>query len=85
MNTYRVQFVAKCPVNNDRVLYTLTIDHGQTIPAESIVTVISELSRTPMFHERLADRLSVALPGIQRLSADHRGVSIVTRREETTR
>lgn len=83
MNTYRVEFFAKCPSNGVRIKYDLTIEApaGRVLMAEHILMHVESLTGRPAFHEQLADHLARLLPGRQTLRAHHHGVDIETVRE----
>lgn len=77
MNTYRYQFVAKCPRDDRRIVYSLTIKSDDTIMAEDIVSATSGLTG---FQEEIADSLSRRFGGNQTIVAVHSGVEVETLR-----
>jgi hypothetical protein len=81
MNRYQVSFNAVCPVNEQIILYSLTIEtpDSTVLPAEDIIATTRAQARG--LHEEIAEHLWVALGGRQSLSAVHHGVSITTVRE----
>ena len=76
MNTYTIQFHAKCPVNGARITYTLTIHTGTVIAAEEITGFVDDIGQG--LHEEIADGLLDRFGGSQRLTAEHHGVHIET-------
>jgi hypothetical protein len=77
VNHYRYSFTAECPEDGDSVLYILQIECETKILAEDIR---ENCKRGSVYHEELADDLATCLPGNQTLTANHRGVEIVTYR-----
>lgn len=76
MNTYTTNFYAKCPVNDSRIGYTLTIHTGQVVKAEDLTGFVDAIESG--LHEDIADGLLARFGGSQRLTADHHGVRIET-------
>jgi hypothetical protein len=79
-NNYQVEFFCRCPVNNIRIHYTLTIRTDQTIMVEKLVDRVSTLNEK--LHEDLADELAAEFGGHQKLEAYHHGVYLWTVRGE---
>lgn len=79
MNIYRHQFVSKCPVNLDAIIYSLEIQKNDFIPAEAI----EKACKVEMtLHENLANNLFEEFGGKQVLKAVHGRVEIETIRGE---
>ena len=78
MNTYRVEFFARCPVNAARIKYWLCIRTDSVIPAEALNDAVDEIRSG--LHEQIADSLLAAFGGQQTLTAEHHGVHIETTR-----
>jgi hypothetical protein len=83
VNTYTADFFAKCPSNAARVRYTLEIQSSQMVMVEDINAVLLSDEFREGYHEQLADRLALLLPGHQTMRAFHHGVQIETVREGT--
>ena len=85
MNQYRALFTATCPVNEQPICYTLTVEvpDAVVLRAEDILAAIDAQRRG--LHEDIADHLWVALGGKQTLLAEHHGVFITTVREGMAR
>lgn len=79
MNTYRTQFVAACPVNEQQITYSVEITTPATIPVEKLTEALRGFSRG--FHEDFADQLIVLFGGEQTIRATHHGVEITTNRK----
>lgn len=79
MNTYTVQFFAFCPVDGERILYTLSIETNLMIMVESINDAVTLIERG--FHEKIADGLLREFGGRQVMTANHHGVEIKTVRQ----
>jgi hypothetical protein len=77
MNTYTIKFMVKCPNNEAVIIYALSIESKITIMVEAIIEVVDSLPRAG-YHEDIADKLTMALPGRQTLKAHHHGVDIET-------
>jgi len=77
-NNYQVGFFCRCPVNNIRIYYMLTIKTDKTILVEKLINRVSSVSEK--FHEDLADELFLEFGGYQKLEADHHGVYLSTTR-----
>ena len=73
MNRYAIKFMAKCPNNDEVIIYALGIESKVTIMVEDILIAVGALPGAG-FHEDIADVLTVALPGRHTLSAHHHGV-----------
>ena len=80
MNIYRTEFFAKCPNNDLRIKYHLTVQTERMIRVEDIVGFTETL--TSGFHESFADKLHAEFGGEQRLQAHHHGVDIETVRKD---
>lgn len=78
MNTYAIEFFSNCPNNGVRVKYHLRIETTNMIRVEDIVTEAERVEDGTLFHEEIAERLALALPGRQTLTAHHHGVDIIT-------
>lgn len=78
MNVYTTTFDARCPVNGDHVRYELRIETHCVIEAERINEAVDGMDWK--LHERIADELIDAFRGRQTLTANHRGVTIETKR-----
>ena len=76
INRYRRQFVCRCPVNDQRIFYSLTIETPSQIMVEHINETVEGFESA--FHEGLADDLFARFGGTQRLIAHHHGVDIET-------
>ena len=79
MNTYETEFFCRCPKNNIRIKYLLTIQTSEKIMVEAIIEAVDMLMKG--FHEDIADELYEKFGGLQTLAADHHGVKITTHRE----
>lgn len=77
-NIYTVEFFSKCPANNIRIHYKLTIKTENTIVVEDLLASVSSLEKA--FHENIADDLFRIFGGHQTLEAEHHGVLITTQR-----
>lgn len=83
MNIYRTKFVARCPVNDQRVEYNLEIRSTFVVMVEDIQQWCeAALKVEKPYHENMADFLITELGGQQVLRAFHHGVEIETRRGE---
>lgn len=80
LNVYSTEFFSRCPVNAVRIKYSLRIETAQTIAVEAILDRIAMFREG--FHEAFADALFKDFGGIQTLTADHHGVTIVTTRAQ---
>lgn len=78
MNKYKIKFQAICPVNEDVIEYSLTIESIQMIEVERITDAIANCKRG--FHELFADFLHQKFGGYQIMTAFHGGVLIETTR-----
>lgn len=76
MNIYKTTFFVRCPVNDIRICYTLTIKTKSIILVEKLVDYVSNLDKK--LHEELADILFSEFKGCQILAAEHHGVFIQT-------
>ena len=81
MNTYTHQFAVKCPNNRHRIAYTLKIETMSTIMVEDIVEECAGFDTG--YHEHIADRLHSRFGGVQKITAHHHGVDIVSCRSWT--
>lgn len=80
-NRYEHQFTRLCPNNGELIDYSLVIETaGDVIMVEEIVAACGG-DASPVFHEALAEDLIGKFPGVHRLTAEHGGVRIETRRE----
>lgn len=80
MNTYRIEFFAKCPGNGVRVKYHLAIETSELIMVEDILEFIEANTARPVYHEALADAIAGHFPGLHTMTAHHHGVDIETYR-----
>lgn len=78
MNIYRTTFFSRCPVDGQRIAYSLTIEAAGRIMTEDIAAACA--SWPSALHEDIADGLA-ALGGRQTLTATHGSVEIETVRE----
>jgi hypothetical protein len=78
MNRYKIKFMSTCPVNEDRIEYSLEINSCKTIMAEAILDTVDGFKKG--FHEEFADVLHAKFGGKQFMSAVHGGVLIETER-----
>jgi hypothetical protein len=78
MNRYKIKFMSICPVNEDRIEYSLEINSCETIMAETILNAVEGFKKG--FHEEFADVLHAKFGGKQFMSAVHGGVLIETER-----
>lgn len=77
MNIYSRQFVARCPNNNESIIYNLRIEiEDRMLQVEHIVTATSLIQQG--YHEQIADDLHRRFGGRQFLRAHHHGVDIET-------
>lgn len=76
MNTYTVEFFARCPANSLRIKYRLEISTHVMLMVEDIVDEVEGIERG--FHEDIADRLQAKFGGHQTMTAHHHGVDIKT-------
>lgn len=77
MNTYRTQFIARCPSDGQRIFYNLEMRSDDTIMVESINGVLEEI--TDDYQESIAQRLTEAFPRCSiRLHGVHQGIEIVS-------
>ena len=56
MNTYRAEFFARCPVNDARVHYHLTIVTDKVLSVEDLNDTLDNIG--PALHEDIADMLA---------------------------
>jgi len=78
MNTYRTSFFSACPSNGVRIKYRLRIQTHEVILVEDILARVGGMQAG--YHEAIADELFKRFGGLQKLSAKHHGVRIVTTR-----
>jgi hypothetical protein len=76
VNVYRYIFAAKCPRDDETIIYGLEIRSGEKITVERIKEVCAEWPTG--FQEDIAADLQVQLGGSLTLRAQHQGVEIVT-------
>jgi hypothetical protein len=76
MNIYRYVFGAKCPIDDDMIIYGLEIRSEEMIRVEKIKDACAEWPAG--FQEEIAADLQKRLGGELRLRAQHQGVEIVT-------
>jgi hypothetical protein len=75
-NNYQVEFFCRCPVNNIRIHYKLTITTDKMIMVEKLIDRVSAIGEK--LHEDLADELVLEFGGQQKLEANHHGVYLQT-------
>lgn len=80
MNTYSIEFFAKCPSNGVRIGYALEIQTSHLVMVEDLLEFIEDNTAKPVYHEALADALAGMFPGLHTMRAHHHGVSILTER-----
>lgn len=80
MNKYEIDFSCLCPVNNERIDYSLVIRHDAVIKAEDLQDFVEQFADVKTLHEELADQLEIKFPGEHTLVATHGGVTITTTR-----
>jgi hypothetical protein len=78
MNRYKIKFTSICPVNEDKIEYSLEINSADTIMVETLRDVVDKFKKG--FHEEFADELHAKFGGRQLMSAVHGGVLIETER-----
>lgn len=78
MNNYKIEFFSKCPVNNIRIHYKLTVKTKNIIMVEQLVDFVSHLDNC--LHEDIADKLFNNFGGNQTLEANHHSVFLWTER-----
>jgi len=78
VNSYETRFYCRCPNNDVRIDYRLTIQTRTVLSVESIIDGIEIDAEEPIYHEELADLLLARFGGHQTLRADHHGVTIET-------
>lgn len=78
MNTYSIEFYAKCPSNGVRIKYALTIQTTHLIMVEDIVEFIEDNTAKPVYQEALAEAIASMFPGVHTMRAHHHGVDIET-------
>lgn len=83
MNTYLTEFFARCPNNGVRIKYSLEIKTDKMVPVENILDAVGQL--TEGYHEEIAETLRERFGGLQKLTADHHGVTICTHRSGPSR
>jgi hypothetical protein len=78
MNRYKIKFMSICPVNGDKIEYSLEINSCEIIMVEILWDVVDGFKKG--FHEEFADVLHAKFGGKQFMSAVHGGVLIETER-----
>lgn len=78
MNAYSTKFFANCPNNGIRIEYSLRIETRDQIMVEDILSALDAIGEG--FHEEIADDLLKRFGGVQKLVADHHGVTVETTR-----
>jgi hypothetical protein len=76
LNTYRYVFAAKCPSDDETIIYGLEIRSREKIMVESIKDACADWPSG--FQEEIAADLHKILGGSLTLRAQHQGVEIVT-------
>lgn len=79
MNTYKLKFQAKCPVDGSVIEYDWSLHAGFTVMAEELRRIADGIGEG--LHEKIADELFDRFGGSQSLRAVHAGgVTIKTTR-----
>jgi hypothetical protein len=78
VNIYKVSFFSRCPTNNIRITYDLTIKTKNIILVEDLINYLTNIDKK--FHEDIADELLSVFGGYQTLQAEHHGVFLQTLR-----
>jgi hypothetical protein len=78
VNKYRAEFFARCPINDARIHYRLTIETDSVVSVEDLNDTLDSIRDG--LHEDIADMLA-EYGGKQTLVAEHHGVQIETTRE----
>jgi hypothetical protein len=68
------EVVARCPVDHQLDVYTLTVRAARVIKVEDILAVARELADVPMFQEEFTDRVHRALGCEVETVGHHSGV-----------
>ena len=76
MNYYSYEFEVKCPNGEEYRRYHLTIECKETIMCEDIVATCN--MEMALYHENIADKIRLTLPGDQTIKAIHCGVVVKT-------
>jgi hypothetical protein len=79
-NTYNHTFVATCPSDGEKIIYSLKIKAQETIMVEHIKTATALIKKG--MQEQIADDLFLRFGGEQKLTGTHQGVLIISRRTE---
>ena len=58
---YQLTVVAKCPIDNARDSYQVTIRTSRIVKVEDILAAAKELAETPLFQEELTSKLASKL------------------------
>ena len=81
MNKYELTHVAKCPNNNQKDVYNITIESEETIMVEDINEFFHENRIAKMYQEQWADALAERFPDAKICFAcEHQGIMITTER-----
>lgn len=83
MNTYRYVFSAKCPSDEETIIYGLEVRSKEMIRVETIKSACSEW--TTGFQEDIARDLCDVLGASISLRAQHQGVEILTELDAPTK
>lgn len=77
MNTYRTQFIARCPSDGQRILYSLEMQSEHTVMVEDINEELDNC--TEDYQESIAQRLAAEFPQCSiRLHGIHQGIEITS-------
>jgi hypothetical protein len=78
MNTYTLDFSSKCPIDGQRIRYSLKLETNDVVRVELLKVTIAALDAE--LHESIADKLFSRFGGRQVIWATHNGVAIRTDR-----
>lgn len=79
-NNYQYKYFGTCPLDNETIEFSLSIETDKTIIVEHIVVGVKTICNE--LHEHQADKLLEMFGGKQYLTAVHQGVRITTTREK---
>ena len=78
-NSYSHKFVAVCPSDGEKIVYSITITTEKMIMVEDIRRRLSLINTG--YQETIADELFEHFGGRQVIEAEHQGVKITTERK----
>ena len=78
INTYQLEIMCKCPVDNLPDVYQLTVTAQRTIPVEDIIAVVKELSLKEMYQEDLCQSLHRSINACCVLVGYHSGIRVTS-------